>query len=134
MIGLMIVTHETVGQANLQLVHHIFGSIPEKIAVIGVRSDDSVEQIHNEVVKKLNSLDYGNGVLILTDIFGATPCNLARRLIKQDNIILITGLNAPMLIKALQNYTKSDNVHTFAEQVKAAAIAGIMTISNEDEL
>ncbi|MCX8745603.1 PTS mannose transporter subunit IIA [Snodgrassella sp. B3882] len=134
MIGLMIVTHETVGQANLQLIQHIFGSIPEKIAVVGVRSDDSVEQIHAEVVKNLSSLNYGNGVLILTDIFGATPCNLVRQLLKQDNIILLTGLNAPMLIKALQNFAKFDDVREFAEVVKQAAIAGIMTISNQDEL
>lgn len=134
MIGLMIVTHETVGQANLQLIQHIFGSIPEKIAVVGVRSDDSVEQIHAEVVKNLSSLNYGNGVLILTDIFGATPCNLVRQLLKQDNIILLTGLNAPMLIKALQNFAKFDDVREFAEVVKQAAIAGIMTISNRDEL
>lgn len=134
MIGLMIVTHETVGLANLQLIQHIFGSIPEKIAVVGVRSDDSVEQIHAEVVKNLSSLNYGNGVLILTDIFGATPCNLVRQLLKQDNIILLTGLNAPMLIKALQNFAKFDDVREFAEVVKQAAIAGIMTISNQDEL
>lgn len=134
MIGLMIVTHETVGQANLQLIQHIFGSIPEKIAVVGVRSDDLVEQIHAEVVKNLSSLNYGNGVLILTDIFGATPCNLVRQLLKQDNIILLTGLNAPMLIKALQNFAKFDDVREFAEVVKQAAIAGIMTISNQDEL
>lgn len=134
MIGLMIVTHETVGQANLQLIQHIFGSIPEKIAVVGVRSDDSIEQIHAEVVKNLSSLNYGNGVLILTDIFGATPCNLVRQLLKQDNIILLTGLNAPMLIKALQNFAKFDDVREFAEVVKQAAIAGIMTISNQDEL
>ena len=134
MIGLMIVTHETVGQANLQLIEHIFGSIPEKIAVVGVKSDDSVEQIHAEVVKKLTALDHGKGVLILTDIFGATPCNLVRKLIHQDNIILLTGLNAPMLIKALQNFAKFDDVRKFADEVKAAAIAGIMTISNEDEL
>ncbi|MCO6504735.1 MAG: PTS mannose transporter subunit IIA [Snodgrassella sp.] len=134
MIGLMIVTHETVGQANLQLIEHIFGSIPEKIAVVGVRSDDSVEQIHAEVVKNLSMLNYGSGVLILTDIFGATPCNLVRQLLRQDNIILLTGLNAPMLIKALQNFTKYDDVRQFADAVKTAAIAGIMTISNQDEL
>lgn len=134
MIGLMIVTHETVGQANMQLIRHIFGSVPDKVALIGVRSSDSVESIHAEVVEKLASLDYGHGVLILTDIFGATPCNLVRRLIQSDNVILLTGLNAPMLVKALQHFNKADDVHKFADEVKAAAIAGIMTISNQDEL
>lgn len=134
MIGLMIVTHETVGQANMQLIRHIFGSVPDNVTLIGVRSSDSVESIHAEVVEKLASLDYGHGVLILTDIFGATPCNLVRRLIQSDNVILLTGLNAPMLVKALQHFTKADDVHKFADEVKAAAIAGIMTISNQDEL
>lgn len=133
MIGLMIVTHETVGQANMQLIQHIFGSVPEKVSLIGVRSSDLIENIHKEVVEKLAALDYGHGVLILTDIFGATPCNLVRRLIQREDVILLTGLNAPMLIKALQNFTKEEDVHKFADDVKAAAIAGIMTISNQDE-
>ncbi len=134
MIGLMIITHETVGQANMQLIQHIFGSVPDKVSLIGVRSSDSLESKHTEVVEKLSALDYGDGVLILTDIFGATPCNLVCRMIKRDNVILLTGLNAPMLIKALQNFAKADDVHKFAEEVKTAAIAGIMTISNQDEL
>ncbi|PIT54634.1 hypothetical protein BHC44_03770 [Snodgrassella alvi] len=134
MIGLMIVTHETVGQANMQLIQHIFGSVPDNVSLIGVRSSDSLESIHTDVVEKLATLDYGHGVLILTDIFGATPCNLVCRLINRDNVIVLTGLNAPMLIKALQNFTKADDVYKFAEEVKVAAIAGIMTISNQDEL
>ncbi|NUE67632.1 MULTISPECIES: PTS sugar transporter subunit IIA [Snodgrassella] len=134
MIGLMIVTHETVGQANMQLIQHIFGSVPDNVSLIGVRSSDSLESIHTDVVEKLATLDYGHGVLILTDIFGATPCNLVCRLINRDNVIVLTGLNAPMLIKALQNFAKADDVYKFAEEVKTAAIAGIMTISNQDEL
>lgn len=132
MIGLLVVTHETLGQAYTQLAQHIFGSMPSNVGILNVRSDDKPEAIRNRATALIDSVDHGDGILVLTDIFGATPCNIARNLIHNDKMVMLTGLNAPMLIKATQHAKDQHDLMALAAEVKAAAIEGILTISYED--
>ncbi|WP_066570423.1 PTS sugar transporter subunit IIA [Snodgrassella sp. CFCC 13594] len=132
MIGLMIVTHETLGQAYTQLAEHIFGAMPENVAILSVRQDDQPEAVRAKALVLLAQLDEGHGVLVLTDIFGATPCNVARNLIHNDKMVMITGLNAPMMVKAMQYAKESNDLLTLAAEVKRAAISGILTITYDD--
>lgn len=132
MIGLLVVTHETLGQAYSQLAQHIFGSMPGNIGILNVRSDDKPEAIRRKAAHLIASVDHGDGILVLTDIFGATPCNIARNLIHNDKMIMLTGLNAPMLVKATQYAKDSTDLMALTAEVKAAAIEGILTISYED--
>lgn len=132
MIGLMIVTHETLGQAYTQLAEHIFGAMPENVAILSVRQDDQPEAVRAKALVLLAQLDEGHGVLVLTDIFGATPCNVARNLIHNDKMVMITGLNAPMMVKAMQYAKESNDLLALAAEVKRAAISGILTITYDD--
>lgn len=132
MIGLLVVTHETLGQAYTQLAKHIFGSMPCNIGILNVRSNEQPETIRHRAKELIASLDYPDGLLILTDLFGATPCNVARHLIHNDKMMILTGLNAPMLVKATQYAKDSHNLPALVAEVKAAAIEGILTISNKD--
>jgi PTS system ascorbate-specific IIA component len=102
------------------------------VAILSVRQDDQPEAVRAKALVLLAQLDEGHGVLVLTDIFGATPCNVARNLIHNDKMVMITGLNAPMMVKAMQYAKESNDLLTLAAEVKRAAISGILTITYDD--
>lgn len=129
MIGILILTHEMLGQAYTKLCAHFFGAQVNHLRILGVDQTDTPEVIAMRIEHNIEELNTGSGVLILTDIYGATPCNVAKKCINTDDVILITGLNAPMLIKAIQGSQQRENIEQLAEQVKQAAQAGVMEIN-----
>lgn len=130
MIGLLIITHETLGAAYTQLARHIFPHMNfDHIRLLNVENTDDHENIITRAQAILPELNRGHGVLILTDIFGATPCNAAMKLISPQQSAMISGLNAPMLIKSLTYSNQANDLHEFVEQVKQAGINGIMAFS-----
>ncbi|HEZ3820483.1 TPA: PTS sugar transporter subunit IIA, partial [Neisseria meningitidis] len=103
MIGLLIITHETIGEAYRKLAHHFFpGGLPENVRILGVQPTEDQDDINNNAIAALQEFPDNDGVLIMTDIFGATPCNAARRLVRENKSAILTGLNAPMMVKAVQ--------------------------------
>lgn len=133
MIGLLIITHETLGHAYNALVSHFFGPCPENVRLLNVAKDDTPEFIMQQASDLIEQVNSGFGVLILTDIFGATPCNTARKLIQSDKVLMLTGLNAPMMVKAIQYSALRNDVQALTKEVKDAAINGIMTLTYEPE-
>ncbi|MDO4432978.1 MAG: PTS mannose transporter subunit IIA [Alysiella sp.] len=127
MIGLLIITHETLGVAYTQLAQHIFPHMNfDHIRLLNVENTDDHENIIARAHAMLPEINRGKGVLILTDIFGATPCNAAMKMVVPQQSAMMSGLNAPMLIKALTYSTQADDLHDFVAQVKQAGINGIM--------
>lgn len=130
MIGLLIITHETLGAAYTRLAEHFFPHFDfHHVAILNVETDDDHENIIRRAQERLPKLDRGHGVLVLTDIFGATPCNAALKLIAHGKFAIITGLNAPMLIKAVSYSGKSESLSEFVEIVKQAGIDGILSFA-----
>ena len=130
MIGLLIITHETLGAAYTQLAKHFFPQLNvDHIAILNVEVTDDHERIISRAKMMLPRLNRGNGVLILTDIFGATPCNAAMKLIQSSDSAMISGLNAPMLIKAVNYSVQSENLNEFTQLAKDAGIQGIMAFT-----
>lgn len=129
MIGLLIITHETLGAAYKQLAQHFFANQNlEHIHILNVETTDDHEAIISRAQAILPDINHGNGVLILTDIFGATPCNAAMKMVSPQSA-MISGLNAPMLIKAVNYSTQSSQLGDFVELVKQAGINGIMAFT-----
>lgn len=131
MIGLLIMTHETLGQAYAQVAAHFFGSVPQNVRILSVRSADQPETLAQQAGQLVDELHAHDGVLLLTDIFGATPCNTAQKLIRNDKTLMLTGLNAPMMVKAMHYADKVADVRQLAEEVRQAAINGIMIVDYE---
>lgn len=102
MIGILIVTHEQLGASLIDCVIHILGERPILLHnhIVFPDADPNAEVITLQPV--LRQLDEGDGVLILTDILGATPANIASRLIQDGRIECLAGLNLPMLLRAVQ--------------------------------
>ncbi|WP_238480156.1 PTS sugar transporter subunit IIA [Eikenella glucosivorans] len=129
----MIMTHETLGESYSKLAQHFFGQMPEYLSIIGVRPDDEPERVMERARREAERLAFTDGILLLADVFGATPCNVGRQLLQQYRMVLLTGLNAPMMVKAVQEAKKADDLLALAEMVRQSALAGIMLIRPEEE-
>ncbi|MDO5357755.1 PTS sugar transporter subunit IIA [Conchiformibius steedae] len=128
MIGILLITHETLGAAYRDLAQHFFPDQENRshIHILNVDIHDDHASIIDRAAALLPETDRGAGVLILTDIFGATPCNAAMKLVVPQRSAMITGLNAPMLIKAVSHSAQAQQLTEFAETVRAAGVQGIM--------
>lgn len=100
MIGIIIVTHGALGTELISVAEHVVGRQQDMVA-IGIGPEDDIEQRRNDIISKIASVDKGQGVVILTDMFGGTPSNLAISVMKPEKVEVIAGVNVPMLIKLI---------------------------------
>lgn len=101
MIGILIVAHGTLGESLVHCASHVMGKRPLYLRQLGVTIHDDPEDILPQGRDLIRFVDQGAGVLLMTDIFGATPSNIACRLLEPGRVEGISGVNLPMLIKAL---------------------------------
>jgi PTS system mannose-specific IIA component len=129
MIGLVLVTHARLGAEFLAAVEHVVGPQPQTRAV-HVTADFDIEQSREEIFRAVRDVDSGQGVILLTDMFGGTPSNLAISTLDRANVEVLTGLNLPMLIKLTQVRKQA----SLREAAAAAQEAGRKYISAASEL
>ena len=98
MIGLVIVTHGKLADEFLAAMQHVVGK-QEHISTVCIGPEDDMEVRRDEIMQKVKLNDSGKGVIVLTDMFGGTPSNLAISIMDKANVEIIAGLNLPMLIK-----------------------------------
>lgn len=98
MIGIVIVTHNGLAQEMAAATQLIVG-VQEKLATVGIGPDDDVDQRKREIADAIKSVDTGKGVVLVTDMFGGTPCNLALTFLKRGKVEVLAGANLPSLIK-----------------------------------
>ena len=98
MIGLVLVTHGALAAEFIAALEHVVGP-QEQITAICIGPDDDMEQRRQDILEAVEAVDDGGGVVVLTDIFGGTPSNLAISIMEAAKVEVIAGLNLPMLIK-----------------------------------
>ena len=101
MIGVLIVTHGEIGTSLLASASQILGGTPQQVATLSVWRQDDPDDLVLRARELLESLDAGDGVLVLTDIFGATPGNVVSRLLDDGSIEGVSGVSLPMLLRVL---------------------------------
>jgi mannose PTS system EIIA component len=106
MIGIFLITHGSYGEALVQNACHVLNKRPLQLAQLGVAAQDDPLDLLPLARQLLDSVDSGNGVLILSDLFGATPANLALKLLSPGKIVGLSGVNLPMLLSALTHRDK----------------------------
>jgi PTS system mannose-specific IIA component len=112
MIGLVLVTHGRLAEEFIAVMEHVVG--PQKqIAAVCMAPDDDLELKRKEIMQKVKDMDSGKGVLILTDMFGGTPSNLAISITQDKKIESLAGINLPMLIK-LASVRQTESLHQAA--------------------
>lgn len=98
MIGLVLVTHGRLADEFRSALEHVVG-VQESLATICIGPDDNMETRRDDIVAAIRSVETGSGVIVLTDMFGGTPSNLAISALEPGTIEVIAGLNLPMLVK-----------------------------------
>jgi mannose PTS system EIIA component len=98
MIGLVLVTHGRLGHEFQHAVEHVVGP-QERIEAVSIGAEDDMEQRRRDIVEAVRRVDTGKGVIIMTDMFGGTPSNLAISVMEPGRVEVIAGMNLPMLIK-----------------------------------
>ena len=107
MIGLLIISHGTLGESLNHCASHMLNKRPPRLRQIGVTAQDDPGQLVPQARKMVKELDEGDGVLVLTDMYGGSPSNIAAKLVIPGKIEALAGVNLPMLIRALTYRDKS---------------------------
>jgi PTS system mannose-specific IIA component len=101
MIGILIISHGDLGNSLIHCANHVMGKRPEHLMHLGVTIQDDPDVIIPKALELLKQLDCGDGVLILSDICGATPCNIANQLVIPGRVECLSGANLSMLVRAI---------------------------------
>jgi mannose PTS system EIIA component len=101
MIGILVVTHGSIGEALLASATQILGAPPQQVATLSVWRQDDPDDLVLRARELLEGLDAGHGVLVLTDIFGATPGNVVSRLLEDGRVEGVSGVSLPMLLRVV---------------------------------
>lgn len=129
MIGIIILADRAIGDGLMATVNHIFGERPPALEVVAV--DDArmpAEELEARLEQAMRVTDDGSGVLVLADVFGATHTSTAQKLRTTRRTALVTGVNVPMLLRAI-NY-RGESLSVLARRAASGGREGIMTISS----
>jgi len=129
MIGLVLVTHGRLAEEFVRAMEHVVG-VQAQVATIAIGPDDDMEARRADIAAAIAEVDAGRGAIILTDLFGGTPSNLAISLLERGRIEVIAGINLPMLIRL----ASARKVMKVVDAVAAAREAGRKYISVASEV
>lgn len=107
MVGILLVAHNGLGDSLIDCVRHVLGEVPPNLKVLTVLAGDDPQLKLVEGQSLIKRLDTGGGVLILADIFGATPSNIARQLCHVEHVMGVAGVNLPMLLRVVCSPNKT---------------------------
>jgi mannose PTS system EIIA component len=119
MIGMVLVTHGNLAQEFISALEHVVGPQP-RVQAVCIGPDDDMEKRREDILRSVAAVDEGDGVVLLTDMFGGTPSNLAISIMDNAKVEVIAGVNLPMLIK-LASVRQNETLH---RAVAAAQEAG----------
>ena len=128
MIGIFLITHGSLGESLVQCACHVLNKRPPQIAQLGVSGQDDPLDALPLAREMMKLVDSGRGVLLLTDIFGATPSNIALKLLEPGRVEGVSGVSLPMLLRAL-NYREKD-METLVTKTVAGGRDGVMLMKS----
>jgi len=124
MIGILIVSHGAFGESLIHSASHVLGKRPLYLRQVGVTVHDDPNAIFPVAEDLIRFLDQGEGVLVMTDIYGATPSNIAMRLLRPGRVEGLAGVNLPMLIRTL-GY-RDEPLESVLEKALTGAVEGVV--------
>ncbi|MFZ4762004.1 MAG: PTS sugar transporter subunit IIA [Alphaproteobacteria bacterium] len=127
MIGLVLVTHGKLADEFVLAMEHVVGK-QSQVETVCIAPDDDMEKRRAEILDAISAVDSGKGVIVLTDMFGGTPSNLAISAIDKANIDVIAGINLPMLIR-LASIRAEGELSDVVEKARAAGVKYITVAS-----
>lgn len=129
MIGILIIAHGTLGESLIHCASHVMGSRPPLLRQLGVGTHDDPVMLLPQAQQMIRELDEGLGVLILSDVYGATPCNLVTRLLQPGHVEGVAGVNLPMLVRALTY--RNGSIMNLVEKAISGGRDGVVHFSKD---
>ncbi len=129
MIGILIITHGTFGDSLLECAEHMLGKTPPQLASLAVSSKDDPNSVIPEALALVAQLNSGEGVLVLSDMYGATPCNIVTRILQPGVIEGVAGVNLPMLVRVM-NY-RHESLPALVEKALSGGREGVVAFDRE---
>ena len=126
MIGVLIMAHDGLGDSLADAVTHVLGARPPQFDVFPVAATDDPLTLLPKARDAVAALDTGDGVAILSDIYGATPCNLAAKLARTGRVEVLAGVSLPMLVRAFTYRTKG--METFVKKAVSGGCEGVLHV------
>jgi PTS system mannose-specific IIA component len=118
MVGVVLVTHPQLGEEFIRSAEMICGKMP-RVLPVSIDTRREVEELRRGIAEAIKKVDEGDGVLILTDMFGGTPSNMSLAFLQENRVEVLTGVNLPMMIK-LSNCREGRSLQELARLVKEA--------------
>jgi PTS system ascorbate-specific IIA component len=129
MIGVLIVTHGEIGTAMLESSRQILGMELPQVATLSVWRQDDPDDLILRARELIESIDAGDGVLVLTDIFGATPGNVVSRLLEDGHIEGVSGVSLPMLLRVLTS--RNGSLPAAVQRAKSGGADGVVHMNQD---
>jgi len=126
MIGVLIVAHDSLGESLVRAVTHVLGARPAQFEVMSVAASDDPLLLLPAARAAVDRLETGDGVVVFSDIFGATPSNLAGKLVRPGRVELIAGVNLPMLVRAFTYRTRG--MDTLVKKAISGGCEGVLHV------
>ena len=126
MIGVLIIAHGTLGEALVQAVTHVLGTKPPQFGVFAVSASDDPLLLLPKARAALATYDTGDGAIVFSDLYGATPCNLAIKLAQPGRVEVVSGVNLPMLVRAFTYRTKG--METLVRKAISGGCEGVLHV------
>lgn len=128
MIGILVVAHGSLAASLVECAEHVLGKRPPNLATVAFVGNADPEERQRALQVRLAEIDMGDGILVLADVYGATPCNTLCRLLEPAHIEGVSGVNLPMLLKAL-NYRESMSLPQLVARIVEGARNSINPIT-----
>ncbi len=128
MIAVLVISHDPLGTALLNCTRHVFGDTPVQTAALDISPNEPPEQAIDAARELIKRISDGSGVLVLTDLIGATPSRIAKALFVPHRVAILGGVSLPMVIKALSLRRTPMPLTDLIDQVKAAGEQAIQEI------
>ncbi len=126
MITIVLLTHAGMGQAFATALRHIFGTLPPALEVLEILSDQPPEEGRRRLWSLLEKMPEGDAMLILNDLYGATPANLIPAILPEDRVAAVSGLNLAMLLRALSR--RSEGLAAARQGALEGGVRGVVDI------
>ncbi|HYD55421.1 MAG TPA: PTS fructose transporter subunit IIA [Burkholderiales bacterium] len=129
MVGVLLVSHGAIGRSILESARHILNDSPPLVATLGVSRDDDPDDLRLRARRLIKQLDAGDGVLVLTDIFGATPGNVISRLLEDGRVEGVSGVSLPMLLRVLTG--RNGSLKAAVQRALSAGAEGVIHLNTD---
>ena len=129
MIGILVIAHGSLAESLMHCANHVFGGHPPHVGTMGIALHDEPATILPQAKAIIKELDQGDGVLVLSDMYGATPCNVCCRLMELGRVEVVAGVNLPMLVRVLTY--RNEPLSVLVEKAISGGRDGVIEVSKE---